>query len=637
VDGSFIGFLSAAHDMILRLRSSRSRPANRINVGRKRMIEIFRPRARFVFSIAVAVASIAAAPSQAGVKKVLTIAMDGVRPDALAAANTPHIDSLLDGTFFGTGAPSGIFAMNAQAEHLTFSGPGWGAYMTGLHVDRHGADTNGFENVVPGTTDWFTPLEAFNPNLHTHRVLTWNIANTSIPSGADTAENFEYDQNGDQLMTNRVVQWMQDPATDAVMMFYSDTDTAGHTCGFSPTAGCYIAQIQDVDSQIGQIMTAMAARLNFANEDWLVIMTSDHGGLGTGHAGGLPEQRTIPYIAAGRLATTVLPQANPRQVDVAATVLTYFGAPIPSNYDGHAVGLTPAGPAPAGFGHNLIFNGDAEYNRGFNSNSTQQYAAGWDDPGPGGITLVNYLAGNGFPAPSDPGPPNRGNNFFSGGTNAVSTMTQRLDVSNLAGSIDGGGVNFNLSGWIGGYSSQNDTATVIAHFLNAANSEIGSAQIAPVTAADRGNLTKLLFRQQLGLVPTLTRSINIELTATRSTGENDGYADNLSFLLTVIIGFGDLNLDGVINTADWQQFRAGQANNMTGFTAAQALSAGDLNGDFLNNHADFVLFKSAYDAANGAGAFAAMLASVPEPTTAMLAALPLCGLTGRVRRYRWRG
>ncbi len=365
--------------------------------------------------IAMAFSLVFVAAASAGDKKVLTIAMDGVRPDALAVANTPHIDSLLDGTFFGTGGPSGMFSMNAQAEHLTFSGPGWGAYMTGLHVDRHGADTNGFENVVPGTTDWFTPLEAFNSSLDTHRVLTWDIANTSFPSGADTAENYEYSSNGDQLMTNRVAQWMQNPATDAVMMFYSDTDVAGHTCGFSPTAGCYIAEIQDVDNQIGQVLTAMAGRPSFANEDWLVIMTSDHGGLGTGHSGGLPEQRTIPFIVAGPLATTVLPQANPRQVDVAATVLAYFGAPIPSNYDGHAVGLTPAGPALATFGQNLVFNGDAEYNRGFTANSTQQYAAGWDDPGPGGVTLITYTAGNGYPSPSDPGPANRGDNFFSGG------------------------------------------------------------------------------------------------------------------------------------------------------------------------------------------------------------------------------
>ena len=348
-------------------------------------------RARIRFGlrlIATAMPFLLVASLQAKERKVLTIAMDGVRPDALAVANTPNIDSLLNGTFFGTGGPSGMFSMNAQAEHLTFSGPGWGAYMTGLHVDRHGADTNGFEHVVPGTTDWFVPLEAFTPSLNTHRVLTWNIASTSFPSGADTVDNYEYSSNGDQLMTNRVAQLMQDPATDAVMMFYSDTDTAGHTCGFSPTAPCYIAAIEKVDGQIGQILTTMHARPTFANEDWLVVMTSDHGGLGTDHSGGLPEQRTIPFIVAGPLATTVLPQANPRQVDVAATVLTYFGAPIPSNYDGHAVGLTPAGPAPATLGQNLVFNGDAEYNRGFNSNTTQQYAAGWDDPGPGGITLI---------------------------------------------------------------------------------------------------------------------------------------------------------------------------------------------------------------------------------------------------------
>ncbi len=491
---------------------------------------------------------------QAGERKVLTIALDGLRPDALVAANAPNIDSLTDGTFFGTGGPSGIFSMNAQAEHLTFSGPGWGAYMTGLHVDRHGADTNGFENVVPGTTDWFTPLEAFNPSLNTHRVLTWGIASSSFPSGADTVDNYEYNQNGDQLMTNRVVQLMQDPATDVVMTFYSDTDVAGHSCGFSPTAPCYIAAIEKADGQIGQIMTAIKARPTFASEDWLVVLTSDHGGLGTGHSGGLPEQRTIPFIVAGPLATTVLPQANPRQVDVAATVLSYFGAPIPANYDGHPVGLSPAGPALATFGRNLIFNGDAEYNRGFKSNSTQQYAAGWDDPGPGGITLVNYQAGNGFPTPQDPGPANRGNNFFSGGLNAVSTMTQQIDVSNLATQIDSTNVDFVLSAWLGGYLSQEDNATVIAHFLNGANADIGSAQLAAVTAANRGNATGFLLREEFGDLPTLTRSIKIELTATRATGENDGYVDNISLMIGLT---GDLNFDANIDATDWNLFRSG--------------------------------------------------------------------------------
>jgi hypothetical protein len=566
--------------------------------------------------LAIALPFLTAALLQAKERKVLTIGMDGVRADALSAASTPNIDSLLNGTFFDTGSPSGIFSMNAQAEHLTFSGPGWGAYMTGLHVDRHGADTNGFEHVVPGTTDWFVPLEAFDPTLNTHRVLTWQIASTSFPSGADTVDNYEYSNNGDQLMTNRVTQLVQDPATDALMMFYSDTDTAGHTCGFSPTAACYIAAIQKVDVQIGQILTAMHSRPTFANEDWLVVITSDHGGLGTEHAGGLPEERTIPFIVAGPLATTVLPQANPRQVDVAATVLTYFGAPIPSNYDGHAVGLAPAGPAVSALGQNLVFNGDAEYNRGFNSNTTQQYAAGWNDPGPGGFTLINYFAGNGFPSAQDPGPTNRGKNFFSGGTNASSLMTQQIDVNNLASAIDTGTLKFTFSAWLGGTGSQNDTASVVAHFLNGANGEIGTALLAPVTAAERGNVTELLFRERIDNMPALTRSIRIELIATRSTGENDGYADNISFILGLL---GDLNLDGAVNVSDWVLFRHGQQVDMTGLTQSQARALGDLDGDFRNDHADFVLFKATYDSLNGSGSFASMLATVPEPSTMLLA------------------
>jgi hypothetical protein len=415
-------------------------------------------------------------------------------------------------------------------------------------------------------------------------------------------------------MTNRVVNLMQDPATDVVMTFFSDVDTAGHTCGFDPAAACYLTEIANTDAQIGQIMSAMAARSNFANEDWLVILTSDHGGLGTGHSGGLPEQRTIPFIVAGPLATTVLPQAHPRQPDVAATVLTYFGAPIPANYDGHAVGLAPAGPPPAAFGQNLVFNGDAEYNRGFDSNSTQQYAAGWDDPGPGGITLVNYLAGDGFPSPTDPGPPDRGANFFSGGLNAVSTMTQRIDVSTLSDFIDANGVDFSLSAWLGGFSSQNDRATVIAHFRDETNSEISVAQLAEVTASQRGNVTKLLFREQLGDLPSLTRYIEIELTAFRATGENDGYADNISLILGLT---GDLDFDASIDSADWSIFRSGQHADMTGLTRSQALALGDLDGDFRNNHADFVLFKSVFEWANGQGSFAAMLAA-PEPSSAIL-------------------
>ena len=101
--------------------------------------------------------------------------------------------------------------------------------------------------------------------------------------------------------------------------------------------------------------------------------------------------------------------------------------------------------------------------------------------------------------------------------------------------------------------------------------------------------------------------------------------------------FGDLSGNCSLGVEDWQQFRAGQLANMTGLTHSQAYANGDLNGDFRNNHADFLLFKSAYDIAHGAGAFLSMLSAVPEPSTGVLSFL--LGATGLLvgRRRRSAG
>lgn len=81
---------------------------------------------------------------------------------------------------------------------------------------------------------------------------------------------------------------------------------------------------------------------------------------------------------------------------------------------------------------------------------------------------------------------------------------------------------------------------------------------------------------------------------------------------------GDLNANGTINSTDWAIFRANQHADMTGLSLAEAYKLGDLNRDLQNDHADFILFKEVFEVTNGAGSFAAMLSSVPEPATAIL-------------------
>jgi hypothetical protein len=70
-----------------------------------------------------------------------------------------------------------------------------------------------------------------------------------------------------------------------------------------------------------------------------------------------------------------------------------------------------------------------------------------------------------------------------------------------------------------------------------------------------------------------------------------------------------------------------QSADLTGLTPSPAYVMGDLNANFRNVHADFVIFKTAYEAANGAGSFARML-TVPDPPNRVLAAFALLTVLG---------
>jgi hypothetical protein len=77
----------------------------------------------------------------------------------------------------------------------------------------------------------------------------------------------------------------------------------------------------------------------------------------------------------------------------------------------------------------------------------------------------------------------------------------------------------------------------------------------------------------------------------------------------------DLNGDGRLDLLDFEMYVGGLHADLSGLSAQEAFRNGDLNGDFQNNFNDFNLFKNAYDQWNGAGAFAAALTAVPEPST----------------------
>ncbi|MEK7216885.1 MAG: hypothetical protein AAB289_14965, partial [Chloroflexota bacterium] len=180
---------------------------------------------------------------------------------------------------------------------------------------------------------------------------------------------------------------------------------------------------------------------------------------------------------------------------------------------------------------NLIVNGDAETGATATNATDVQRPTGWVVSG--GLTQVQYGSAGGFPTALDPGPANRGRGLFAGGPAGLNaTGTQVIDLAGDVAAIDRSGLGFTLSGYLGGFQSQCDNASLTVSFQDDYGRDLATAAIGPVTVADRGFATGLLARSISGVVPMGARKAQVVLLFTRVEGAyNDGYADNLSLVL----------------------------------------------------------------------------------------------------------
>ncbi len=446
--------------------------------------------------------------------KVLIVGIDGTRVDALAAAHTPNLDALRS---------NGCYTVRAVTHPVTHSAACWSSMFTGVWGDKHGVNdpNNSFAgNRFAAYPSFFKHLETANSNLNTICFARWAPL-TNITPEAHVRMTFD----SDAAITLETCRRLTNSDPDVFYTILLDVDSAGHTYGWGPTVTNYVRAIETADARVGQIMGALYARASYTNEDWLVIVLTDHGE----HDNPDPEKSRITWhIVAGPSAAGGVMWPSPAIVDVCATVLTHMGVSIdPSwNLDARVEGLPLP---PTRYGSNLVFNGNAEANSGTNAFAVNRGIAWWFDIS--GASLGAYGSNSAFPGPQSPGPESRGANFFLGGTN-TSFLLQRISVCDVTNDIDGAGVLYTLSGWFGGAGFDGDSAALTANFLDGSGRLLAFDVVGGVTASDRAGVTGLLPRSGSGAVPPGTRFIEFALTNQVAVGMNDATADDLSFVLS---------------------------------------------------------------------------------------------------------
>ena len=104
---------------------------------------------------------------------------------------------------------------------------------------------------------------------------------------------FELRKNNDDVHTGTMQEVTSADCADFVFSIYEHTDSTGHDLGFTYNNPKYQEAFKTEDACGYEVIKAIEARDTYDTEDWLIIVTSDYGGIGTDHGGPSVQERMI--------------------------------------------------------------------------------------------------------------------------------------------------------------------------------------------------------------------------------------------------------------------------------------------------------------------------------------------------------
>jgi arylsulfatase A-like enzyme len=258
-----------------------------------------------------------------GIKHVVIISVDGLRPDAIVAADAPNLDQLIT---------QGSYCPHAQTIKTSVTLPSHASMVSGMVEEKHGFLWSTPYIGWPGMAGPTLFNVAHDSGLTTAMVFGKEKMNYLV-LGDSVDKLFGQDAHDPELK-DQALEFIEEGLTDILFIHFPDTDRVGHTYGWMSPNQFYA--IAFVDGLIGEIVAALEREGYWDNT--LLIITADHGGHGFDHGDDSPLDRTIPWLAVGPgVPVGVTLQRTVNTYDTAATALYALDLPIPEKWDGRPV------------------------------------------------------------------------------------------------------------------------------------------------------------------------------------------------------------------------------------------------------------------------------------------------------------